>query len=62
MNKNQFNIITQLQTELSSIFENANLKLSKAFNTAMNNIVEASDDSKKDGEEDFPRLKKGTIK
>lgn len=56
MNPKQLNIVTQLQSGLSSVFENSIADLSTAFDTAMNEIVETSTNPKKEGEENFRKL------
>ncbi|MDX9712585.1 MAG: hypothetical protein RBT56_08680 [Ignavibacteriaceae bacterium] len=56
MNSEQTNVITRLLSALISIREKTLEDLAKEFDTAMNKIVEASDDPKKDGEENFRML------
>ena len=56
MNQKQLNIVTQLQSRLSSVFENSIVDLSTPFDTAMNEIVETSANPKKEGEENFRKL------
>lgn len=43
MNKIQFNIITQLNSTLSTILDKSIKDLTKGFDDAINKIVEASD-------------------
>ena len=49
MNKNQFNVITKLQSGISTIYKSKADELVNQFNNAKNKIIEASDDPKKDG-------------
>lgn len=56
MNKKQINSITVLQTSLSAVRDQTIESITKAIDLAMDNIVEVSDDPKKDGEENFRKL------
>jgi signal recognition particle subunit SEC65 len=56
MNREQTNRITELQSALNEIRHKAIEELSTKLNLTMNKIVEASDDPKKDGEENFRKL------
>lgn len=56
MNENQLNVITQLQSNLSSVRDNTIENLTKEFDNAKNKIIETSDDPKKDGEEICSKL------
>lgn len=56
MHREQTNSITQLQSSLVGIRDKILENLREAFDTAMNEIVELSDDPKKDGEENFRKL------
>lgn len=56
MNRDQINLITLLQSRINVVREKTIEDLTKIFSEAMNKIVEASDDPKKDGEENFRKL------
>ncbi len=56
MNKKQINSITVLQSSLCAVRDQTVEGLTKAFDLAMDKIVEVSDDPKKDGEENFHKL------
>jgi len=56
MNKNQFNIITELQSGISTIYKSKSDEIVIQFDNAKNKIVEFSDDPKKDGEEICSKL------
>ena len=56
MNKNQFNVITNLQSGISTIYKSNSDEIVKEFDNAINKIIETSDDPKKDGEEICSKL------
>ena len=56
MNKNQFNIITKLQSSISTIHKSNSDEIVIQFDNAKNKIIETSDDPKKDGEEICSKL------
>ena len=56
MNKNQFNVITDLQSGISTIYKSKSDDIVKQFDSAKNKMIEISDDPKKDGEEICSKL------
>jgi hypothetical protein len=56
MNKNQFNVITNLKSGINKIYNNKSDEIVKQFDNAKNKIIETSDDPKKDGLEICSKL------
>ena len=56
MNKNQFNVITELQSGISTIYKSKSDEIVKEFDDAKNKIIEFSDNPKKDGLETCSKL------
>ncbi len=48
MNKNQFNVITELQSDIGSVHKIMDDEIDRVFTDAMNKIVEISDDPQKE--------------
>jgi hypothetical protein len=54
--KLQFNIITKLQSSISTIYKSNSDEIVIQFDNAKNKIIETSDDPKKDGEKKLNSL------
>ncbi len=56
MNKNQFNVITDLQSGISTIYKSNSDEIVVQFDNAKKKMIEFSDNPKKDGEEICSKL------
>jgi hypothetical protein len=56
MNKNQFNVITDLQSGISTLYKSKSDEIVKQFDSTKDKIIELSDDPKKDGLEICSKL------
>ena len=56
MNRDQINLITQLQSGINVVREKTIEDLTKNFDEAMNKVVEVSNDPKEDGEENLRKF------